>query len=527
MLRALPLLLLLGAPPKAEKADSLAKARQWEELYLAFAAADPKGYSGAEQKSVGKALQKGCDALLKSDAVMAYSLGEKAAQFDPTADALLCLGRSGSRTDQKTAAEQALKQGEAGYPSDARFPLELGKLALSEKDGRTAVAALERVPKKSKEAKEADGLLKQARAIKGDQDSAREEANAQARDLRKQEEAAASGEKRAPPPQAMAGNPAKHRVDTTDSLSYESAVDSEGRRVRQNAHFRFRYFNGQKDFGQRADYEGSVQAALEEARNASHRIIGQTRESATDVILYSKAEFEMHHGKGMAQAIAGFYSDNAIRMNDSAEINDHNQAVLVHEYTHAVIDEMSGFHDERVPIWVNEGLAEAPHREGVLLPACGGDDLPLPVEAVEADVAQRSLRHEELDEELTARRRRLVGHHLRCRRHREARRVEHGDLHRRRARAAGLEGAADFHLGDVRLRRGQRAQLERLGARRVFGATDHAQHRHRQQRRRTSHCRTILQIRIVALDKTAPRGRWRRILPGALGSKHQLASDIR
>ncbi len=358
MLRALPLLLLLGAPPKAEKADSLAKARQWEELYLAFAAADPKGYSDAEQKSVGKALQKGCDALLKSDAVMAYSLGEKAAQFDPTADALLCLGRSGSRTDQKTAAEQALKQGEAGYPGDARFPLELGKLALSEKDGRTAVAALERVPKKSKEAKEADGLLKQARAIKGDQDSAREEANAQARDLRKQEEAAASGDKRAPAPQAMAGNPAKHRVDTTDSLSYESAVDSEGRRVRQNAHFRFRYFNGQKDFGQRADYEGSVQAALEEARNASHRIIGQTRESATDVILYSKAEFEMHHGKGMAQAIAGFYSDNAIRMNDSAEINDHNQAVLVHEYTHAVIDEMSGFHDERVPIWVNEGLAE-------------------------------------------------------------------------------------------------------------------------------------------------------------------------
>ncbi len=58
MLRALPLLLLLGAPPKAEKADALAKAKQWEELYLAFAAADPKGYSDAEQKSVGKALQK-------------------------------------------------------------------------------------------------------------------------------------------------------------------------------------------------------------------------------------------------------------------------------------------------------------------------------------------------------------------------------------------------------------------------------------------------------------------------------------
>jgi hypothetical protein len=44
-------------------------------------------------------------------------------------------------------------------------------------------------------------------------------------------------------------------------------------------------------------------------------------------------------------------------MNDSAEINPHNQAVLVHEYTHAVLDEVAHFHDHLVPVWLNEGLA--------------------------------------------------------------------------------------------------------------------------------------------------------------------------
>jgi hypothetical protein len=143
----------------------------------------------------------------------------------------------------------------------------------------------------------------------------------------------------------------------TGSSSYESGVDGEGRRTRSNAHFRFRYFNAQRDFGQRADYEGRVQGALEEAHDASARLLGTSRESATDVILYSKEEFRMHHGQQMAAAVAGFYSENAIRMNDSAEINPHNQAVLVHEYTHAVLDEVAHFHDERVPIWLNEGLA--------------------------------------------------------------------------------------------------------------------------------------------------------------------------
>jgi hypothetical protein len=135
-------------------------------------------------------------------------------------------------------------------------------------------------------------------------------------------------------------------------------VDDEGRRTRGNSHFRFRYFNGKRDFGQRADYEGTVQGALEEARSSVKRMLGEAREQPLDVILYSREEFILHHGPAAAQAIAGFYSQNAIRMNDSAEISPQVQATLVHEYTHAVVDELASFNTFGLPVWVNEGLAE-------------------------------------------------------------------------------------------------------------------------------------------------------------------------
>ncbi len=324
------------------KAQSLASVRQWEELYLAFAAAQPKEYEASDRKKVSAAMVKGCQALEAEDAVMAYSLAEKAVEFEAIADALVCVGRTGTRTDQKSAAELALKRGHQQFPKDARFPLELGRLALSENDFEGAVTALSSVPKKSPQGKEAEVLLRKARASAAQGKSAKAGLVQIDREQQHREEAAARG---AP-------------TRSTESSSYESSVDSEGRRLRANAYFRFRYFNGQRDFGQRADYEGTVQAALEESRMAAKRILGAARESPTDVILYSKQEFTLHHGAQAAASIAGFYSESAIRMNDSAEINAQNQATLVHEYVHAVVDEISGFHDERLPTWINEGLAE-------------------------------------------------------------------------------------------------------------------------------------------------------------------------
>jgi len=349
---------LLAAAPPASKADSLAAGKQWEELYLAFAAVAPDGYGEADKKRVARALAQGCTALLAEDAVMAYSLGEKSVAFEASAEGLLCAGLGAQKADQRGAAEELLQRGVKSYPKDARLKLELGRFLLEDGDPR-ARAALEDVPKKAKEYKEAQALLAKAKELASQDSAARSEAKAQERELVKRQggEGAVSPVEPTPIAESRPGGAAPPITGTSNT--YESSVDGEGRRVRANAHFRFRYFNGQRDFGQRADYEGTVQAALEEARVSSDRILGRSRESALDIILYSREEFAMHHGAQMAMAVAGFYSENAIRMNDSAELTPTQRAVLVHEYVHAVVDEVAGFRPHgQVPVWMNEGLAE-------------------------------------------------------------------------------------------------------------------------------------------------------------------------
>jgi hypothetical protein len=118
------------------------------------------------------------------------------------------------------------------------------------------------------------------------------------------------------------------------------------------------YFNARRDFGQRAEYEGAVQGALEDSRVKVQRLLGAAREKPLDVILYSREEFRLHHGPQAAQSVAGFYSEDAIRMNDSAEINDRNRTTLVHEYVHAVMDELVSFNGRSLPTWMHEGTAE-------------------------------------------------------------------------------------------------------------------------------------------------------------------------
>jgi tetratricopeptide (TPR) repeat protein len=337
------LTLWLSAAPTAADATRLAKSHSWEELYLAWAAVDAKGYRKKDAAAIGKALAQGCAALLGEDAVMAYALGEKGAAFSPSAEGLYCLGLAARHLEQRDAAERAFRDGMKRYPKDGRFPLEVGRLLLEEGDAAGATAVLRAVPPKAKEAKEAQALLAGALEPKA-------EAKAGA--------AVSSPAPMGEVPGPVNRSPSRPPPSTSASgLGYESSIDGEGRRVRQNSYFRFLYFNAQRDFGQRADYEGRVQAALEEARTAARRLMGVAREQPVDVILYSREEFRLHHGPQAAAAIAGFYAEHAIRMNDSAEITPRTQATLVHEYVHAVVDELAAFNPSALPTWLHEGIA--------------------------------------------------------------------------------------------------------------------------------------------------------------------------
>lgn len=336
-LLSLTLAPLLTAAPTAAQAAAFAKAKQWEELYLAFAAASPDGAAKGDRPKIAQALLAGCKALEVDDAVMAFSLGEKSVEFAPSADALYCTAMTGKRSDQRGAAEDALKKGSASFPKDSRFALELGRLYLEDGQPGEAAAQMGKIPGKAKESAEAKRLIAQIARDSG--------ARVGGPKIKVQE--GGSGE---------AGG--SDELARATSRSYESSVDPDGRRVRQNQYFRFYYFNQKRDFGQRAEYEGQVQGALEESRLKAQRLLGVARDKPVDVILYSREEFRLHHGPQASQAIAGFYAEDAIRMNDSAEINDRNRATLVHEYVHAVMDELGSFNQRSLPTWMHEGLAE-------------------------------------------------------------------------------------------------------------------------------------------------------------------------
>ena len=315
---------LLSVAPAA-KAKQLAAQKNYDELYLAFASGDPSEASEADRKVIAAALLKGCLALQKSDGVMAQSLGERALAFDPSAEATVCTALAAKKSEQRGAAEGLLTAGATQYPTDARFALELGRFHLEDRDADKAQQWLSRVPPATAQGKEAKRLIAQAIALE-------------------KQGAAPVAPGRDEPTSTVSGN----------SWSSEQAAD--GHRTRGNAFFTMHYFNRQQDFGQRAEYEGTVQAALEEARVTAKRYLTVARQQPTDVVLYSADEFKLHFGDSYARSIAGFYTENAIRMNHAVKITDETRETLVHEYVHAVLDELMGF-KRGLPIWFNEGLA--------------------------------------------------------------------------------------------------------------------------------------------------------------------------
>jgi len=351
---ALLLALTLAATPTLEQARSWAHDKAWEELYLGFSAVKPDTLSGSDRPVLSGLLLDGSRALAGTDAVMAWSLAELAEKVHATPAVLLQLARTARATEQASAAEAALRRGLKQFPGDGDLALELGKQLLDEQDLKGAAAVLEQVPARSPRATEAKSLLGKARAGLKEEKAALKEADAIERRI-------LAG---APPPASASSGPSGGgQVETgrgeppeTGSLNYESSEGPGGMRVRKNSRFRFRYFSQGRDFGQRAEYEGRIQAAMNEAWEANQRILGAVRKAPLDVVLYTREEFAIHHGEGAAKTVAGLYSGGAIRMNDSAEISKDVKSTLVHEYVHAVTDELAG--NARLPRWFAEGIAE-------------------------------------------------------------------------------------------------------------------------------------------------------------------------
>jgi hypothetical protein len=377
-----PVLLLLlvqlaaASNPSASEASSLAQAGSWDDLFLKFGSAQPQGYSAADRTRVAQALLQGAQAMEKTDAVTAVSLAEKSVAFAETVPALLFAGELNQRLQQNG---QAAKEYDRALQLDAhhsRAHLLRAELALSEGEPQVALAHLKGLPAAFEAARVKDDARRAEAALA--QRQAGEAALGQI---------SRSGEAPAPPPEPASpgkkgkkgrqpktiagGEPAEPGAGATvrDPISDAQLA---GLRERANQHFVFSYGNNERDWGQRADYEGRVMDALEEAYEFVGRTLAANRTEKVQVVLYTRQEYEFHFGGSELSRAAGFFSGK-IRINGAEEMTPEVETVIVHEYTHAVIDEL--VHHQHIPQWVHEGTAtwvENEYRSARGLP--GADD---------------------------------------------------------------------------------------------------------------------------------------------------------
>jgi len=290
-----------------------------------------------DKKRVAKAARQGlatpCSAPTR---VMAQSLGRKSPSgFAPRGRRAALRGEGGLQEGEQRGEGRGACCARAAkeYPQDERFALELGRLLLSEKRRRRRRARAVGHRQEVEAVQGSEAAARQgrrgwrrrarggARQLEADREGRREAGGRRGPDrggLGRAGFATTRGRdlRRSAGPSGLLGR-APARARTSRASTARAAA------VRANAHFRFRYFNAQARLraarrlrGQRA---GRARAGTRPEQERARR---HARGGPTDVILYSADEFKMHHGTGMGPSRwAGFYSENAIRMNDSAEIN--------------------------------------------------------------------------------------------------------------------------------------------------------------------------------------------------------------
>lgn len=342
--------MLLSAPlPPASQARQLAESKKWDDLYLAFSSVRPDGYPAADRQTIGAALLDGARGLAGVDPVMAVSLAERAVVFHESVDALIAAAQLEEKVEQRGQAAKFLDRAVALDPKSGAARVARAELHLLEGEGARALAQLDAVPR---------GY--QAEKVK----QLRTEAQSKVAERKAGEVALQQVERQVAQREASAPNlaqpPVERRRGVVRSVAAAPAdpiagAALAGLRERASQHFVFAYGNNNRDWGQRAEYEGKVEAALEEAYEFVGETMHTNRTQPVAVVLYTREEYDFHFGGSSLSRAAGFFSGK-IRINGAEEMTPEVKAVIVHEYTHAVLDELlqGGQH---CPVWVNEGFA--------------------------------------------------------------------------------------------------------------------------------------------------------------------------
>ncbi|MBS2027041.1 MAG: hypothetical protein JST54_03970 [Deltaproteobacteria bacterium] len=370
-MHALLLLAALAAPAStAADAEKLAHAKDWDNLYLAFSSGDPAKFSAADRTKIGDALLTGAKAMASSDPVMAVSLGERAVAFNESVDSLLEAASLEEKADQNGQAAKFLERAVAVDPKSGAAHLARAQHALHENDSALCLKELDAVP--------AGFQAAQVKALRTKAQAKVVEKQADEAALDRVQQQVANNQMKAPDqaaPKQIKPEPANAKmVNMVDPADRIDGAAMAGLRQKAGEHFVFAYGNNERDWGQRADYEGHVEEALEEAYEYVGEAMHTNRTEPVQVVLYTKQEYEFHFGGSALSRAAGFFSGK-IRINGAEEMTPEVRAVIVHEYVHAVLGELMGPRGS-CPQWVNEGFAtyvENMYRSSRGMP--GADDI--------------------------------------------------------------------------------------------------------------------------------------------------------
>ena len=326
-------------PTVAEASSSLASG-DLDTVYLAFGAIR-HGQHPEGDATVATMLVQGARLAAKSkDWALSVGFASKARYLAPkNVDACLAEADAAIEIKNPGEAEEALQAAVDAAPSN--WPLVLRRARFAHEEGEDDLARdfLQRIPPEAPEAAPAQKLLAEMNA------ALEKSTRARAKLDQTQSEAA-------PPPQRAAAGASGPVARTATAAEGSDAIP--GYAARASEHFRITYSEGQRDFAQKAGYEQQCLDLFERAYARVHQALGQASEHPTEVVLYTRQEFELHFGGRFGNGLLGFYAGK-IRMNRADTIDDSFFDTAVHEYTHAVIDSMSGGH--RIPAWVHEGTA--------------------------------------------------------------------------------------------------------------------------------------------------------------------------
>lgn len=354
-----------AAAPQGTAADAkkLASEKAWDDLYLKFSSGDPKALPEADRAAIAEALLKGAQALGGEDPVIALSLAERSVEFKPTVEALIAAADFNRKAKQNGQAATLLEQASKLDPANASVKVARAELALEENEPGVARDLLEKVPANVEPAR--------VKKLKAQAQLALDSKRAEQQELERVEKEVASkqgGKGGAARPSAeqpievtrpgrtrpgSAGAEEPNRIDPGDRYD-QGGSNLAGLREKASEHFTFAYGNNARDWGQRAEYEGRVMAALEDAYRFVSEKLGVSRRPKTEVVLYTRKEYEFHFGGSELSRAAGFFSGK-IRINDAEALTDDVRAVIVHEYVHAALDDILG--NKHAPQWSNEGAA--------------------------------------------------------------------------------------------------------------------------------------------------------------------------